>query len=56
MEQVCKLCILVLFPLILILALNNVLHVPEISKHLLFVHKLARDNNIFFEFHLDIFS
>jgi hypothetical protein len=33
------------------LALNNVLHVPEISKHLLSVHKLAHDNNIFFEFH-----
>jgi hypothetical protein len=33
------------------LALNNVLHVPEISKHLLSVDKLARDNNIFFEFH-----
>jgi hypothetical protein len=33
------------------LALNNVLHVPEISKHLLSVHKLSRDNNIFFEFH-----
>jgi hypothetical protein len=33
------------------LALNNVLRVPEISKHLLSVHKLARDNNIFFEFH-----
>jgi hypothetical protein len=33
------------------LALNNVLHVPEISKHLLSVHKLSRDNNVFFEFH-----
>jgi hypothetical protein len=33
------------------IALNNVLHVPDISKHLLSVHKLARDNNIFFEFH-----
>jgi hypothetical protein len=33
------------------LALNNVLHVPDISKHLLSVHKLSRDNNIFFEFH-----
>jgi hypothetical protein len=33
------------------LALNNVLHVPEIFKHLLFVHKLARDNNIFFKCH-----
>jgi hypothetical protein len=33
------------------LALNNILHVPQISKHLLFVHKLTRDNDIFFEFH-----
>jgi hypothetical protein len=33
------------------LALNNVLHVPKISKHLLSVHKLSRDNNVFFEFH-----
>jgi hypothetical protein len=33
------------------LALTNILHVPEISKNLLSVHKLARDNNIFFEFH-----
>jgi hypothetical protein len=33
------------------LALNNVLHVPEISKHLLSVHKLSRDNNVFFEFY-----
>ena len=33
------------------LALQNVLHVPDISKHLLSVHKLSRDNNVFFEFH-----
>jgi hypothetical protein len=33
------------------LALNNVLHVSKISKHLLSVHKLAHDNNIFFKFH-----
>jgi hypothetical protein len=33
------------------LALNNVLHVPKISKHLLLVHKLSHGNNIFFEFH-----
>jgi hypothetical protein len=33
------------------LALVNVLHVPHISKHLLSVHKLARDNHVFFEFH-----
>jgi hypothetical protein len=34
------------------LALNNVLHVPEISKHLLSIHKLSRDNIVVFEFHL----
>jgi hypothetical protein len=34
------------------LALNNALHVPKISKHLLSVHKLSCDNNVFFEFHL----
>ncbi|CAA0809936.1 Unknown protein [Striga hermonthica] len=33
------------------LNLKNVLHVPNISKHLLSVHKLARDNNVVFEFH-----
>jgi len=33
------------------LDLHNVLHVPDISKHLLSVHKLSRDNNVFFEFH-----
>jgi hypothetical protein len=33
------------------LALNNVLRVPEISKHLLSIHKLVCDNNIFFKFH-----
>jgi hypothetical protein len=33
------------------LVLNNVLHVPHISKHLLSVHKLAHDNNVYFEFH-----
>lgn len=33
------------------LTLNNVLHVPEIAKNLLSVHKLSRDNNVYFEFH-----
>jgi hypothetical protein len=33
------------------LALNNVLHVPDISKHPLSVHKLSRYNNAFSEFH-----
>ena len=33
------------------LALRNILHVLEISKHLLFVHKFSRDNDVFFEYH-----
>jgi len=33
------------------LALRNILHVLEISKHLLSVHKLSCDNDIFFEYH-----
>jgi len=31
----------------------NLLHVPSISKNLLSVSRLARDNNVFFEFHSD---
>jgi histone deacetylase 1/2 len=31
--------------------LKNVLHVPNISKNLLSVHKLARDNGVFLDFH-----
>ena len=30
------------------LALRNILHVPEIFKHLLSVHKFSRDNDVFF--------
>ncbi|GAU26016.1 hypothetical protein TSUD_64040 [Trifolium subterraneum] len=33
------------------LKLNNLLHVPNISKNLLSVSRFARDNNVFFEFH-----
>ena len=33
------------------LALRNILHVPEISKHLLSVHKFFRDNDVIFEYH-----
>ena len=33
------------------LALRNILHVPEISKHLLSIHKISRDNDVFFEYH-----
>jgi hypothetical protein len=36
--------------------LNNILHVPQATKSLLSVNRLARDNNAFFEFHLDHFS
>ena len=31
--------------------LNNVLHVPQASKSLIFVNRLACDNNAFLEFH-----
>jgi hypothetical protein len=34
------------------LALNNVLLVPEISKHLLSTHKLSHNNNVFLESHM----
>ena len=37
------------------LVLNRVLHVPEASKNLISVHKLAADNNVFLEFHPDFF-
>jgi hypothetical protein len=33
------------------LALRDVLHVPNITKNLLSVHKFTRDNDLFFEFH-----
>ncbi|CAH9082849.1 unnamed protein product [Cuscuta europaea] len=33
------------------LLLNNILHVPTITKNLLSVSQFARDNNVFFEFH-----
>jgi histone deacetylase 1/2 len=31
--------------------LDNVLHVPSVAKNLLFLHRLAHDNNVFVEFH-----
>lgn len=37
------------------LVLNNVLHVPSISKHQISVHKLTSDNDVFIEFHHDFF-
>lgn len=33
------------------LALNNILHVPSITKRLLSVQRFSRDNDVFFEFH-----
>jgi hypothetical protein len=37
------------------LHLRNILHVPSASKSLLSVHRLASDNNAFFEFHPNFF-
>jgi hypothetical protein len=34
-----------------VLVLNNILHVPSITKNLLSVRKFAIDNHVFFEFH-----
>jgi hypothetical protein len=33
------------------LMLNKILHVPQASKNLIYVHRLASDNNVFLEFH-----
>jgi histone deacetylase 1/2 len=37
------------------LAFKNILHVPAISKSLLFVHKFVSDNDVFIEFHRHFF-
>jgi histone deacetylase 1/2 len=37
------------------LYLNNILHVPSSAKSLVSVHKLAKDNNAFLEFHPNFF-
>jgi hypothetical protein len=37
------------------LELNNILHVPQASKNLVSVHRLASDNNVFLEFHHHFF-
>ena len=37
------------------LFLNNILHVPNATKSLASVHKLAKDNNAYLEFHPDFF-
>jgi hypothetical protein len=36
--------------------LNDVLHVPQISKNLIFVHKFTNDTNTFMEFHPSLFN
>ena len=38
-----------------IFTLANVLHVPYITKPLLYVQKLCRDNHVYFEFHTSMF-
>lgn len=37
------------------LTLNNLLHVPSITKNLISVSQFAKDNSVFFEFHSDHF-
>lgn len=37
------------------LHLNNILHVPQAAKNLVSVHRLAKDNSAFLEFHPDYF-
>ena len=37
------------------LHLNNILHVPTAAKNLVSVHRLAKDNSSFLEFHPDYF-
>jgi hypothetical protein len=36
--------------------LNNVLHVPQATCNLAFVHRLTTDNKVFLELHPDFFS
>jgi hypothetical protein len=38
-----------------IFKLSNVLHVPHITKPLLYVQKFYRDDNVYFEFHASVF-
>ena len=35
--------------------LYNILHVPYIQKHFIYVHKFCLDNNVYFEFHSFVF-
>lgn len=53
MEQVCKFLTLAHLFLNHIFCLNNLLHVPTITKYLISVSQFARDNRVFFEFHPD---
>jgi hypothetical protein len=38
------------------LLLNNVLHIPQVSKNLAFVHRIGSNNNVFFELHPNFFK
>jgi hypothetical protein len=42
-------------PLKHIFTLSNLIHVPHITKPLLSVQKLCRDNHVYFEFHASMF-
>jgi histone deacetylase 1/2 len=53
--QVCKLAMLVVHTPTSNLFLNNILHVPSATKSLASVHKIAKDNNAYLEFHSDFF-
>jgi hypothetical protein len=37
------------------LNLNHVLHIPQATKNLVSVHRLAKDNNVFLDFHPNLF-
>ena len=37
------------------LQLNKILHIPNSSMNLLFVHKLSLKNDVFLEFHMFLF-
>jgi hypothetical protein len=37
------------------LQLNKILHVPQASKNLISIHRLASDNNVFLKFHPHFF-
>lgn len=35
--------------------LNNILHVPQVTRNLLLVHRFTSDNDVYFEFHPNFF-